>query len=335
MNNHFNYQELRQLMEMYLSLDELHTLCFDLGIDFDNLSGDRLGTKTIALIEQMRKSKQMARLLSELQSTRPATEWPEWKTEIEETTLDHPLPFIPNEKNNPFGLSGKIQSPEDYLVRQPLTHAVMQELQKGVSLSVVGPSQTGKSSLLWYISQFGHQHMNLAPEDFIYLSFELIHSDDDLFDYICMELDIAPTRGFRLARQLKNRKIILCLDEIEKMAWDGFSLNVRTELRGLADGITAPFTLLIASRSSLGQLFPDSPEMTSPLAGLCMQINMPFFSLEETKLLVARYLENSELALPAEAVEEAWQSSQGHPRQLQLALRDAFNELMLTGGNDE
>ena len=322
-------------MEMYLSLDELHTLCFDLGINFDNLSGDRLGTKTIALIEQMRRNNQMAHLLSQLQNMRPATAWPEWETETKQPMPDSLTAFIPTDNNNPFGLSGKIQSPENYLIRQPLTNAVMQELQKGVSLSIVGPSQTGKSSLLWYISHFGHEYMDLAPEDFVYLSFELIHSDDDLFDYICMELDISPTRGFRLARQLKNRKIILCLDEIEKMAWDGFSLNVRTELRGLADGITAPFTLLIASRSSLGQLFPDSPEMTSPLAGLCMQINMPFFSLEETKLLVMRYLENSELTLPSEAIKNAWQSSQGHPRQLQLALKNALDKYMSTDENDE
>ncbi len=336
MDNHFNYQQLRQLIETYLDLDELHTLCFDLSINFDDLSGDRLGTKTIALIEYMRKREQMPRLLAELQTIRPATAWPEWKSTEEEVTSDPPLPpLIFSDIDNPFGLSGKIQNPTNYIIRQPLTNAIMHELQKGVSLSITGPSQTGKSSLLWYISQFGHQHMDLSPEDFIYLSLELIHSDDDLFDYICMELDIPSARGFRLARQLRGRKIILCLDEIEKMTWDGFSLNVRTELRGLADGATAPFTLVIASRSSLGQLFPDSPKMTSPLAGLCMQINMPFFTLEETQLLVNHYLQQHNVFLPPEEIEKAWQVTQGHPRHLQLALKDIFAQFVATGGANE
>jgi hypothetical protein len=166
----------------------------------------------------------------------------------------------------------------------------MHELSKGVSLSIVGESQTGKSSLLWHIIQSGPGMLNRPAGDFIYLSLELIHSDDDFFDYICGELGVATYRGFRLARVLRGRKVVLCLDEIEKMTWESFSLNVRTELRGLADGTNAPFTLVIASRSPLGQLFPDSQVMTSPLAGLCMQLTMPNFSLQETRELVSQYL---------------------------------------------
>jgi hypothetical protein len=156
---------------------------------------------------------------------------------------------------------------------------------------------------------------------------ELIHSEGDFFDYICSKLGVQTARGFRLARQLKGRKIILCLDEIEKMTWEDFSLNVRTELRGLADGANAPFTLVIASRSPLNQLFPDSPEMTSPLAGLCMQIDMPFFTQAEAHALVAYYLKEKGVTLPPDSVEKAWHKTEGHPRNLQLALKQAFNQL--------
>jgi hypothetical protein len=56
---------------------------------------------------------------------------------------------------NPFGYKGKITDPALYLVRQPLTKMVFDELRKGVSLSIVGDSQTGKSSLLLHIVRAG------------------------------------------------------------------------------------------------------------------------------------------------------------------------------------
>lgn len=324
----FNYQELRRLIGAHFDLEGLKGLCFDLDLDYDELAGDRLSSKTISLVEHFRKRGQMPHLIMALAQARPLIEWPQWEASIESQPADLNFGLHSPHPNNPFGRRGQIQDAADYLIRQPLTDAVFNELQKGVSLSIIGPSQTGKSSLLWYITQQGPKVMGKPANDFIYLSLELIHSEADLFDYICYELGIETARGFRLARQLRGRKVVLCLDEIEKMTWDGFSLNVRTELRGLADGAGAPFVLVIASRSPLDHLFPDSPEMTSPLAGLCMQVSMPFFTLAEAQALVHYYLKDSDVVLPVEMVKAAWHTTEGHPRNLQLALRKAFDELL-------
>lgn len=324
----FNYQELRRLIETHFDLEGLKGLCFDLELTYDELAGDRLSSKTISLVEHVRKRGHMSHLMMALAQARPLIEWPQWESDGGSKVADSQPALLSSHPNNPFGRRGQIQDAADYLIRQPLTGALFNELQKGVSLSIIGPSQTGKSSLLWHITQQGPAVMGLPEEDFIYLSLELIHSEADFFDFICYQLGIETARGFRLARQLKNRKIVLCLDEIEKMTWDGFSLNVRTELRGLADGAGAPFVLVIASRSPLDHLFPDSPEMTSPLAGLCMQIRMPLFTLAEAQALVDSYLKDSDVVLPVEMVEEAWETTEGHPRNLQLALRAAFDKVL-------
>ncbi len=292
-------------------------------MDYDNLRGETKVARAMDLVAHMDKRDRLPELLKLVTRFRPRVAWPA-PPEPESPEVYQPgnlqLPFF-----NPFGRTGKLQDATGYLVRQPLTRQVIHELSKGVSLSIVGESQTGKSSLLWYIVQSGPVMLNRPARDFIYVSLELINSDDDFYDYVCGELDIVTNRGFRLARALRGRKIVLCVDEIEKMTWGSFSLNVRTELRGLADGASAPFTLVIASRSSLGQLFPDSPEMTSPLAGLCMQVTMPNFSLQETQDLASQYLQGMEVSLPPAELELAWQKSDGHPRRLQQALQQAFS----------
>ncbi len=47
------------------------------------------------------------------------------------------------------------------------------------------------------------------------------------------------------------------------MAWQN-SINVRSHLRGLTDGPDSPLNLVIASRSPLSHLFPDSRSSMHP-----------------------------------------------------------------------
>ena len=60
------------------------------------------------------------------------------------------------------------------------------------------------------------------------------------------------------------------------MTWDGFTNQVRGQLRGLADGTDAPLRLVVAAYTSLDTLFPDSQDknMTSPFKGICIEENL-------------------------------------------------------------
>ena len=130
---------------------------------------------------------------------------------------------------------------------------------------------------------------NLAGVNFIYFNLEWVESEDDFYDALCDELHIESCRGYEFTRALKGKRYVLCLDEIEKMAWDSFTVNLRSHLRGLADGPAAPLKLVIASRSPLAHLFPDSPERDSPLAGICRQIDvLPFSAAVAREFLIQR-----------------------------------------------
>jgi hypothetical protein len=245
-------------------------------------------------------------------------------TSVESIRAVAPQLVLRKPPENPFGDRGRIDDPARYFVRQPLTREVLDELRKRQSVSLVGDSQTGKSSLLCYLMRMGPQLLGRPACDFAYFSLELVRSEDEFFEYLCDELGLPPARGYKLERALRGRQVILCLDEIEKMTWQGFSHEIRSELRGLADGSSAPLTLVIASRKPLGQLFPDTPDQTSPLAGLCNQLTMPPFTAKEALALAHFRLNGSGFSLPDELVIEACRQASGHPAALQKALHNLF-----------
>jgi len=225
---------------------------------------------------------------------------------------------------NPFGMRGRVEDESAYFVRYPLVDEIFTELRKGQSLSILGDSQMGKSSLLWYIVHAGPKVLEKPQGDFIFMDLQLMRNDKDFYACLCEELGLPTLNGHALGRELRGRKVILCVDEVEKMGWKGFSHDLRSELRGLADGSSAPLTLVIASRSPLSRLFPDSPEMTSPLAGLCAQINLTAFTLQEAIALAQTRLAPLGLSLPQDSIVSAHQKSSGHPASLQEKLQQAF-----------
>jgi len=62
---------LRKLLIQYYSLDELRTLCFDLGILYDNLGGDGLSGKVRELLLLIGRQHRFTELLNLIQTERP------------------------------------------------------------------------------------------------------------------------------------------------------------------------------------------------------------------------------------------------------------------------
>jgi len=304
-----NRIELRDALTQHFNLEEIRLLCFALDIHYDELRGDTLSAKSIALVEWFEKRETVAQLAEQIYQARPQLRPPTPTTPIN-TRLT----------TNPFGDKGKVTEAQRYLVRQPMTRMVFDELSKHNSVSLVGDSQTGKSSLLWYVAQ--QAKSTLGPDhEAVYLDMQLLADDNDFYDELCYLLQVQPVcRGLQLMRKLRGRKVVLCLDEMEKMTWRGFSHDLRSELRGMADGPLTPLRLLIASRNPLDQLFPDSAEHTSPLGGLCHPFRLPHFSLAEAEALVMQRLGALSSPFHAEAVRQAWQRSAGHPARLQAEL---------------
>jgi hypothetical protein len=336
------YVFLREKLPDTFSLEELKDLCGRLDLNYESVPHGTLGVLADGLLRYTAQRGRQAELIAHLRRERAHITWPESfdypSSAPSSSGLSHTAPS-PNPSHregnvagNPFGRTGRLNGPPEYLVRQPFTDEVIHELRKGVSLSIVGETQTGKSSLLWYLTHPpGPESLGRAAADCVYLDMQLLGDEHDFFDALCDELGISSARGYKLGRALRGRNVLLAIDEVEKMTWDGFTRELRTQLRGLADGPDAPLTLVIASRTPLSRLFPDGPEMTSPLAGLCLQLDMRPFTLAETRALVDAYLRGRGQTLSAEAIEAAWRASGGYPARLQGELRAAFDRAYPTG----
>lgn len=86
---------LRRQLERSFSLDELHTLCFDLGINEDNVPGSTLESKTRELVKLCERLGRLADLIQLCAERRPTLTW---------------LSF-PTSNNHPASLRAAIQSP--------------------------------------------------------------------------------------------------------------------------------------------------------------------------------------------------------------------------------
>jgi hypothetical protein len=68
-------QGLQRNLEASFNLDELRGLCFDLGINFENLSGDTLRTKTIELVSYCQRRRLLSKLVAACSQLRSEIDW--------------------------------------------------------------------------------------------------------------------------------------------------------------------------------------------------------------------------------------------------------------------
>lgn len=225
---------------------------------------------------------------------------------------------------NPFGRVGRIDDTAAIYGRDDLLRRVFEELAKGMSIALVGDRQVGKSSLLTLVRKLGPERLHLPPEAFIALNMQLVDDESDFFEALCAEMGLEPMRGSKLARALRGRQFIVCLDEVEKMAnAAAFSGAEREQLRGLADG-GSPLRLVIASSTPLERLFPDSEGQTSPLANICQKIDVPPFSPKLAQSFLLNRLEGTGVRFSDAEIEALIRSSGGHPARLQRAAAELF-----------
>ena len=69
-------QLLKNLVE-YFNLEDLRALCFDLGLDYDELRGEVKSARARELITVMLRQNRLTELASKLQVQRPDVDWPD------------------------------------------------------------------------------------------------------------------------------------------------------------------------------------------------------------------------------------------------------------------
>ncbi|NJR20029.1 MAG: ATP-binding protein, partial [Calothrix sp. CSU_2_0] len=159
---------------------------------------------------------------------------------------------------SPFSRKATGNNSRDFFDREELLQQIFQILAQGGNISLVGESAIGKTSILHQICNQGKERlrsMGVLARDFVYFNLQLVTNEEEFYEALCDVLEIPFSPGYQLVRALRNKHYVLCLDEIEKLDDSAFTSNIRSLLRGLADGIDEPLKLIIAGRSPLDILF--------------------------------------------------------------------------------
>jgi hypothetical protein len=120
-NNYKQLSRLRDLLAEHFNLEELKMLCFDLGLDIENLPPG--GKKLVAqeLVDYMRRRGHLPDLVEACEERRPNVAWPQFGKRALGSTTPSPKPeqtaTTPSPAPNPFFVGGRINVPEDFFGR--------------------------------------------------------------------------------------------------------------------------------------------------------------------------------------------------------------------------
>ncbi|MEG5175949.1 ATP-binding protein [Microcoleus sp. B3-D7] len=236
--------------------------------------------------------------------------------EVEQPNINYNNPFFP--------LSGRIDKPQFFFGRKGEIRTVFDLLNSGSSVAIIGERAIGKSSLLQAIYREAPNQLR-EPRKPIYLNLENVCGENDFYGALCRLTGIEKAKGTELSRALDSPqfRFLLLLDEVENMIWDGFTNQVRSQLRGLAYGSDAPLRLVVAASTPLDVLFPDSQDKKSPFQGICIEENLKLWDEKICREFIVSRLQASWLTPVAqpvnfteEEIAELIAESGGYPQKL-------------------
>ena len=215
--------------------------------------------------------------------------------EVEQPNINYNNPFIPQH--------GKIDDPKFFFGREREIRRVFETLNSGSSVAIIGERGIGKSSVLQAIHREAPNQLHHLRQP-IYLDLKNVCDEDDFYGALCHKAGIETVKGYLLERALESHRLLLLLDEVEKMTWDGFTNQVRGQLRGLAEGTNAPLRLVIAAGTPLDNLFPDSQNknMTTPFKGIFIEEFLKRWDDEISRKFIASRLQADWLTPVAQSV---------------------------------
>jgi hypothetical protein len=247
-----------------------------------------------------------------------------------EQLCQKPSPNVPrsqkllSELANPFvPQQGRVDDSQQFFNREPEIRRVFEVLNSGSSVALIGEEGIGKSSVLWKICQLAESRLH-SPRQSVFLDLNWVNDENDFYSALCHEVGIPESKDYSLTRNLRDRRILLAIDNVGKMTWVGFTRGVRDRLRGLAEGSNAPLKLILAASEPLERLFNDSQDegKTSPLAGICLEENLKPWDEATIRAFMEARLAMTSVRFTEEEIIQLVQESGGHPRQLmQLCYR--------------
>lgn len=236
------------------------------------------------------------------------------KNSIPDGTLN--LTVTENLITNPFiPQQGRVEDPQLFFGREREIRRIFEVLNSGSSVALIGEEGIGKSSLLWAICQQAETRLKRQP---IFLDLNLLHDENEFYGALCYEVGIPESKGYIFARNLRDKRILLAIDNVGKLAWSGFTRQVRDQLRALSEGRDASLRLILAASESLYKLFNDYQDnlKTSPLAGICQEEHIKPWDETRVRAFIASRLAMTSVGFTEREIVQLIQESGGHPQKL-------------------
>ena len=163
-NNDSYLTKLRKFLLQYFNFEELKTICFDLGFDFDSLPGDGSAAKIRELLILVARQGRLESLLSRVREERPNIPWPPVP---EDYDFSSTVEFSDSEdKNKPSFNFGDVKaSIVNIGGEQTLSGAVHVDMRD--HHDDINNSKTKNESLNIFFEQIKNkiQHLPVANED--------------------------------------------------------------------------------------------------------------------------------------------------------------------------
>jgi hypothetical protein len=227
---------------------------------------------------------------------------------------------------NPFYTSGRINDASLFCGRQRIVREICSELGKGCSVSIVGDSQVGKSSLLYYLYQ---SHADWLPQGTIqFIDLQGVLDEEDFCETILSNLGESGDTLRALKRALAGRELILLLDEVERLAEDDFNPRLHDLLRSLAQ--EPHFAMCLATERPLVEVFPShTPGGVSPFHNIFVIKTLGPFTEAEARDCIATCLAKTGVTFSEREIERLLMESHCHPSKLQARAKALFEEKVL------
>lgn len=224
---------------------------------------------------------------------------------------------------NPFYTNGRINDPKLFFGREQLVRELRQELSKRTNVSLVGESQMGKSSLLYYL--YATRAEWLPGETIEYLDLQRVLDEADFCTMILEQLKTSGSTLRDLRYALASRRVILLLDEVERLAEPDFSPRLHDLLRSLAQ--EPNFKMCVATQSPLEKVFP--PRMkggVSPFHNIFTLKTVGSFTESEARRFLTARLQGTGITFTERDVARLIAESRCHPEKLQELAKALFDE---------
>jgi hypothetical protein len=229
--------------------------------------------------------------------------------------------------DNPFFVGGRINDPAYFFGREQLVREIRAELKKRSSVSIVGESQMGKSSLLYYLYA---TRADWLPEVTVeYIDLQRVFDESEFYETVLSKLGVAGNTSRQFTQVLATREVILLFDEVERLAGPDFSPHLHDLLRSLAQ--ESNFAMCLATQNPLDVVIPPHPmtPASRPVSDFHNIFTVKLigsFSEAEARTFLATRLANTGLTFSPAEITRLLADSQRRPAKLQHLAKALFEE---------